>query len=186
MQFEGSLRPDGSVSAHLWTQEKLLRTGGQVDGEIEGSTRGPRGPKNENLKIKVCNLKRAGKAIIIWRCPWGMCLSEGINVGGNVWVRDALPWSDWSGYSSKLWQNTKHLLMAWHFLPQGTLVKVFFLDQCNSWVWTLCKFVALPGGIKDFKYHKCWEICKKLSKTISCINQSGIDSVPFCIEIKAE
>ena len=46
MQFEGSLRPDGSVSAHLWTQEKLAQTGGWVDGEIEVSTRGPRGPKN--------------------------------------------------------------------------------------------------------------------------------------------
>ena len=27
MQFEGSLRPGGSVSAHLWTQEKLARDG---------------------------------------------------------------------------------------------------------------------------------------------------------------
>ena len=44
VRFEGHLRPDGSVTAHLWTQEKLLRTG-RVDGEIEGSTRGPRGPK---------------------------------------------------------------------------------------------------------------------------------------------
>ena len=31
--FEGSLRSDGSVTAHLKTQEKLLRTGGLVDGQ---------------------------------------------------------------------------------------------------------------------------------------------------------
>ena len=30
--FEGSVRPDGSVSAHLWTQENLLRVDGRVDG----------------------------------------------------------------------------------------------------------------------------------------------------------
>ena len=41
------MRPGGSVTAHLRTQEKLLRTGrdGWTGGEIEGSTRGPRGPK---------------------------------------------------------------------------------------------------------------------------------------------
>ena len=42
------MRPEHSVIAHIWTQEKLLRDRwmGRVDGmEIEGSTRGPRGPK---------------------------------------------------------------------------------------------------------------------------------------------
>ena len=36
----------GSASAQLWTQEKLLRVDGRVDGRTdEGSIRGPRGPK---------------------------------------------------------------------------------------------------------------------------------------------
>ena len=30
--LEGSLRPDGSVSAHLWAQEKLARVDGWTDG----------------------------------------------------------------------------------------------------------------------------------------------------------
>ena len=31
IRFEGYLRPDSSVNAHLWTQEKLARTGGRVE-----------------------------------------------------------------------------------------------------------------------------------------------------------
>ena len=46
IRFEGYQRPDGSVTAHQRTQEKLLRDG---TGEIEGSTRGPRGPKKQSL-----------------------------------------------------------------------------------------------------------------------------------------
>ena len=51
--FEGSLRSDGSVTAHLWAQEKLARvdgTGGR-DGTDEGSIRGPRGPKKKDVDI---------------------------------------------------------------------------------------------------------------------------------------
>ena len=46
VRFEGYLRPYGSVTAHLWTQEKLLRTDGWTDG---GSIRGPSGPKNGHV-----------------------------------------------------------------------------------------------------------------------------------------
>ena len=47
--FEGYLRSDGSVTAYLWTQEILLQTGGRdgTDGQVTGSTRGPRGPKKQ-------------------------------------------------------------------------------------------------------------------------------------------
>ena len=36
IRFEGSLRPDGSVSAHLWTQENCC---GWTDGRVDGNRR---------------------------------------------------------------------------------------------------------------------------------------------------
>ena len=65
IRFGGYLRPDSSVTAHLWTQEKLLRTGRDGwtggRGDIEGSTRGPRGPKKWSLSLcptsHFCTLK---------------------------------------------------------------------------------------------------------------------------------
>ena len=44
--FEGSLRSDGSVTAYLWTQEKLLEVDGTGEIIAIGSTTGPRGPEN--------------------------------------------------------------------------------------------------------------------------------------------
>ena len=66
--FEGSLRSDDIVTDR--SQEKFAVIGGRRV-EIEGSTRGPRGPKKNKIKLKPlhCNFVTQGP-------PSGYSISE--------------------------------------------------------------------------------------------------------------
>ena len=83
-----------------------------------------------------------GKKIFIWCRPWGLCVLEGVDAGGNVWVCDALSRADWSGHPGESrwhsferhpWFPTWPVARSMQLLISQFNAIPDFPGQCNRW-----------------------------------------------------
>ena len=167
----GSLRSDSSVTAYLWTQEKLRR---RVDGRtgIEGSIRGPRGPKNcsENpMNVRVGKdfalFKRSIDCVQMYmRNTWAVLEVSGYSIRfQSMLLTFPILRPSWS-CSKQSWSDMAYLEIIWIFWP-GCLAMCWYWCSQKGHL-ELPKFSSASLWF-SFAFASCSPFCSFTQSSIS-------------------